>query len=144
MLRDDIKKFVADQKPAVLAVPSPELPNWDGQIFVTRVSPLVLEQHRKNVENDEDNERASFVQLVACDAEGSRIFQEEDILWLSTCAALMPLIERLYWAGREVSGLTDENRESWRKNSKSTGENGSPCSCAAPSLPATDSTSSGS
>lgn len=142
MLRDEIKRFVQCSSMPVLAVPTPELPQWDGQIFVTRVSPRALATHWKDAaEEDSLDERAAFVVLVASDKEGSRIFQEEDVLWLSTTPLLMPLIERLYWAGREFNGLTEENRTAWRKNSKGTGDVGSPSSCAAPSTPALDSTS---
>ena len=144
-LRDEIKSYVKDIPMPVLAVPTPELPNWDGQIFVTRVCPRALAEHWKDSEEDDQcDERAAFVALVASDKDGSRIFQDEDVLWLSTSAVLMPLVERLYWAGREHNGLTEENRTAWRKNSKSTGGDGLPSSCAAPSTPATASTSTAS
>lgn len=140
-LRDDIKSFVKDSPLPVLAVPTPELPQWDGQIFVTRVCARALASHWKDAEEEEAfDERAAFVALVASDDKGSRIFQDEDVLWLSTTPFLMPLVERLYYAGLEHNGLTRENRQAWRKNSKSTGDGGSPSSCAAPSPPATAST----
>jgi hypothetical protein len=140
-LRDEIKSFVKDQKAAVLAVPTPELPQWDGQIYVTRVCARALASHWKESDEDESlDERASFVVLVASDKEGSRIFQDEDILWLSTTPLLMPLVERLYFAGMEHNGLTRENRMAWRKNLPGTGDGGLPSSCAAPSIPASAST----
>jgi hypothetical protein len=135
-LRDEIQSFVKSSPLPVLAVPTPELPAWDGQIFVTRVSPRALAEHWKDADEDDyGDERAAFVVLVASDKDGSRIFQDEDVLWLSTTPFMMPVVERLYWAGRQHNGLTEENRTAWRKNSKSTGGDGSPSSCAAPSTP---------
>jgi hypothetical protein len=140
-LRDDIKSFVKESPLPVLAVPTPELPQWDGQIFVTRVCARALASHWKEAEEDGAlDERAAFVALVAADEKGSRIFQDEDVLWLSTTPYMMPLVESLYWAGRYFNGLTEENRQAWRKNSKGTGDDGSPSSCAAPPQPATAST----
>lgn len=131
-LRDDIKTFVKDAPIPVLAVPTPELPALDGKIFVTRTNQRALAQYWKEVSEDESNdERAAFVVLVASDKDGSRIFQEEDVLWLSTDPHLTSLIEKLYWAGRDINGLTEENRQSWRKNLGSTGGGGLPSSCAA-------------
>ena len=144
-LRDEIKSFVKESSVPVLAVPTPELPQWDGQIFVTRVCARALASHWKDADEDDAlDERAAFVALVASDKDGSRIFQDEDILWLSTTPFMMPLLERLYWAGRWFNGLTDENRQAWRKNLSCTGDGGSPSSCAAPSQPATGSMSTAS
>ena len=140
-LRDDIKSFVKVSPMPVLAVPTPELPQWDGQIFVTRVCtepwPATGRKPRRTTRltSGPPSWRA-----VASDKDGSRIFQDEDVLWLSTTPFLMPLVERLYWAGRQHNGLTEENRQAWRKNLPSTGDGGSPSSCAAPSQPATAST----
>lgn len=140
-LRDDIKAFAAQEAVPVLAVPTPELPKWDGQVFVTRSSPREVAVLWKD-SDDEDklDERAAFVVQIACDAKGSRIFQAEDVEWLSTCKLLTPMVERLYWAGLAFNGLTTENREAWRKNSAGTGGGGSPSSCAAPSTPDSAST----
>jgi hypothetical protein len=140
-LRDEIKSFVKDTIIPVLAVPTPELPQWDGQIYVTRVCARALASHWKDAEEEDAlDERAAFVSLVASDKEGSRIFQDEDVLWLSTTPFMMPLVERLYWAGRQHNGLTEENRTAWRKNSPGTGDAGLPSSCAAAQAPATAST----
>jgi hypothetical protein len=144
-LRDEIRSFTQNTKPPVLAVPTPELPQWDGQIFVRRVSPRAFANFWLEGADEEDfDERARFAVLAASDADGSRIFQDEDILWLTTCELLTPMVERLYWAGRFHNGLTEENRTSWRKNSPSTGGGGSPSSCAEQSTQVLDSTSTGS
>ena len=144
-LRDEIKSFVNAAKPQTFPVATPELPQWDGQICVTRVSAhAVADCWHEDNPDDQLDERARFVCLVACDEVGSRIFQEEDVLWLSTCQFLAPIVERLYWAGREVNGLTEENRKAWRKNSPGTGGGGSPSSCAGPATRDSDSMSTAS
>jgi len=145
-LRDEIKTFVTAKKPSLLPVPTPELPQYEGQIFVGRVNPRAITDCFKPTEDgDVDaDERARFVQLVACDAAGSRIFQPEDVLWLSTNEELTPFVERLYWAGRYHNGLTEENRTAWRKNLSSTAGSGSPCSSAVASTPVSDFASTGS
>jgi hypothetical protein len=121
-------------KTPVILVPTPELPKWDGQIGVTRSSLHTIAAGWQNTDAaDSLDERAIFVVRVACAEDGNRIFNDEDVLWLSTNAYLAPMIERLYHAGRYVCGLTDENRLSWRKNLPSTGDAGSPSSCAEPS-----------
>lgn len=127
-LRDQIKTYVDATKSPVLSVPTPELPEFDGQIFVSRVSPRSLETYWKDSEEEEElaDDRARFAALVACDADGSRIFQSEDVQWLSNSPLLMPMVERLYWAGREHNGLTEENRRAWRKNLPATADVGSP------------------
>jgi hypothetical protein len=51
---------------------------------------------RSAAEPNITDERVSFVVLCACDAKGSRIFQEEDVGWLNQCALWGPMIERLY------------------------------------------------
>jgi hypothetical protein len=141
MLRDEIKSYVEKTKCPVMPVPTPDYPQWDGKIFVTRTNQRAIASCWKEAaEDDGVDERAAFVQLVACDSEGSRIFQPEDVLMLSTTPHLTPLVERLYFAGRHFCGLTDENREAWRKNSASTGDAGSPSSCAEQSTPDTAST----
>ncbi len=140
-LRDDIKAFAAAEAVPVLAVPTPELPKWDGKIFVTRSSPREVARCWKGLDDEETlDERVRFVVDVACDECGSRIFQVDDIEWLSTCKLLTPMIERLYAAGLHFNGLTEENRNAWRKNSGGTGGGGLPSSCAEPSTPASVST----
>lgn len=140
-LRDEIRTFVASAPLPVLAVPTPELPQWDGHIFVTRVAARVLASCWKDTDDENSlDERAALVIHVACDKDGSRIFQPEDVEWLSSTPLLSPMVERLYWAGRHFNGLTEESRTAWRKNSASTGGGGSPSSCAAPSPPASGST----
>jgi hypothetical protein len=138
-LKEDIRAYVLTAKCPVQMVPTPDLPAWDGKIGVTRTTPRMLALHWRD-SDDEDNSidgRVRFMILVACDAEGNLIFTEGDVHWLSTCAVLMPTIERLYYAGLEHNGLTEENRGAWRKNSEATAGVGSPTCSAVPALPDT-------
>jgi hypothetical protein len=116
-LRDDIKAGVSESAPAIIPVPTPEIPKWDGQIFVTSACPRAIANVGREADEAESlDEKAGFVQIVACDSSGSRIWQPEDVLWLSTTAAMQPVVERLYAAGLFVCGLTRESRDAWRKN----------------------------
>ena len=140
-LRETIFATIEKASTPVMAVPTPELAELDGQIFVTRTSPRALANHWKDAEEYEGlDEKAAFVCLVASDKDGNRIFKQEDMMRLSINTYLMPIVERLYWAGREYNGLTEENRRAWRKNSESTAGGGLPSSSAAPSIPDTGST----
>jgi hypothetical protein len=135
-LAEDIRAYATGEKSPVLKVPSPELPNWDGQLGVCRRSPRAIAKHWKDSEEEESiDERARFVVLVTCDLEGNRIFGDADTLWLSCNNLLTPLVERFYWAGRQHNGLTEENRRAWEKNSAPTAAAGSPSSSSAPSRP---------
>jgi hypothetical protein len=136
-LRDQLRSFASEPSP-VLKVPTPELPGMDGQLFVRRATPLEWEEVW--ADPDQDNERARTVVLLACDSAGVRVFSADDALWLGVSPGLTPLVERLYWAGREHNGLTQGNREAWRKNSPGTAGSGSPCCSAAPCPPAAGST----
>lgn len=140
-MRDDIRAAAAAAKTLVVPVPTPELPQWDGKIGVAPASLHTIAAGWQNTDaSDALDERAIFVVRVACDLDGNRIFNDEDVMWLSTNAFLAPVIERLYFAGRHVCGLTEENRTAWRKNLAGTGDAGSPSSCAEPATPATAST----
>lgn len=142
-LRDEIREYARTTPPAPLPVPTPDLPKWDGRIFVRRVASGVIHRYLTGL-SDDDDPRAATVALLACDETGNRIFADEDTLWLSTAAALGPTVERLYAAACWHNGLTEANREGWRKNSGSTAESGSPCSSAVPAPPDSASTGSGS
>jgi hypothetical protein len=123
-----------------LPVPSPELPQWEGKMFVKRICPRKIADCFDIDKDDLIDEKPIFVAQVACDGEGSRIFQDEDVLFLTTSEYLQSLVERFYWAGRAHNGLTEDNHRAWRKNLPSTGGGGSPSSCAAQSIPDTAST----
>jgi hypothetical protein len=140
-IREDIRSWAQQARTPVLPVPTPELPQWDGKIGVTRVSQRAIASYWRDADEDEArDEVARFVTLVTCDLDGNRVFTEDDVLWLSTSAVMSPVIQRLYWAGREHNGLTEENRRAWRKNFVPMVGGGSPSSSAGPSTPDTAST----
>jgi hypothetical protein len=143
--RDDfITDLNASPAPAPTPVPTPDLPKWDGKIFVRRVASGVVQNFYRRFAADGADTRAAATAWFACDAAGNRIFNDDDVLWLSQTAAMGPTNERIYAAACFVNGLTVENREGWRKNFESTAGSGSPCSSAAPSTPASASTSAAS
>ena len=117
MLRDELLTIVQTGKSPVMPVPTPELPEQDGKIFVRRASPRELQANSDRDQQEGRNERCDFVVLVAADSEGTRIFSDEDSRTLADSPALMPVVERLYWAGLRHNGLTREQRELSAKNS---------------------------
>ena len=145
-LRDEIITEVSKSPaPGPFPIPTPDLPKWDGRFFIRRVASGVVQNFfRKFSGKDDSDIAAAAAAWFAADEAGNRIFNDEDVLWLSQSPAMGPTNERLYAAACHYNGLTQENREGWRKNSASTGANGSPCSCAAPSTPVSDSTSAAS
>jgi len=138
-LRDEIRDYAQRTPPAPLPVPTPDLPRHDGKIFVRRVASGVIHAYIRKLDDDADP-RAATVAILACDESGNRIFNDDDVLWLSTAAALGPTIERLYVAGCFWNGLDESNRSAFRKNLPSMEPSGSPCCSAEPSTPAADST----
>jgi len=131
-LREEIKKSrnAADVPP--VPFPVPEWPNVDGQLFLRTMTPLEADLLWSGLDEDNPEIRAPFATRVLCDANGQRVLADDDALWLSHKE--LPVIERAYAMGRQVNGLTDENRRGLVKNSAGTADAGSPSSSAGPSL----------
>ena len=128
-LRDDLRTFTQAAPKAPLAVPTPELPQWDGKIFCRALSSDAIVNHWRDGGEDADaNDRTRFFVLAAGDEAGNRVFVDEDALWLGQSAFWTPIVERFCWAARHHNGLTDENRSAWRKNSPGTAAAGLPSS----------------
>jgi len=137
-LREEIRnsRNAADVPPTPF--PAPEWPNVSGQLFLRVMTPREVDLLFAGVGEGETDFRAPFVSHVLCDANGVRVLSDEDAEWLAFKE--LPVIERAYQMGREINGLTEENRKGVQKNSGGTAEGGSPSSSAAPSTPVTAST----
>jgi hypothetical protein len=119
--------------PAPVPMPTPELQKWDGKIFVRRVSSGVVRNFYKKFGGDDALDLSAAATVwFACDEAGNRIFNDDDLMAISANPAFCALNERIYAAACYINGLTEKNREGWRKNSASTAGNGSPSSSAAP------------
>ena len=112
-------------------VATPEWPQVDGKLFLRQLSAMAVDNYYTKAQSDDTNWRARFVCLVLSDENGNRVLQDDDALALGQKE--ITVVDRLYWAGREFNGLTEANRSTIQKNSESTGGDGSPSSCCAPS-----------
>jgi hypothetical protein len=120
-------------------VPTPEWPELDGLLYVRVMSVFEADQlFSRNADEDDGNDRARFVCAVVVDEQHNRVFTDDDAVWLGHKE--INVIERIYWAGREHNGLTEENRKLVRKNLSAAAVSGLPSSSAAPSTPDTVST----
>jgi hypothetical protein len=120
------------------AVPVPEIPAFDGKIFVHKVSAKELDA--VVAKDDDVNSRARYAALFACDEAGHRLWGDHQVEQIGNKPELLFLIERINYAGRVHNGLTEESRKLVEKNSAGGEESGSPASSAALATPVTAST----
>lgn len=100
-----------------------EVPEWKATVYVRMLSgterdrfeaSLVKGQGKQRAP-DLANLRARLVVLCAVDAEGNRIFKDEDVAALGAKAAA-PL-DRLFTAAQSLNGLTEKDVEELAGNS---------------------------
>lgn len=123
-LRDQIMQ--ADDLPTK-AVPTPEWPGTDGEVFARCLSGNERDQWEVFMTNASEadpeggdderrykantsNIRATMVAMGACDKDGDDIFSQADVVRLGLKSGAV--LDRLYDAIREVSGMSkDETAE---------------------------------
>jgi hypothetical protein len=115
----------------VTQVPTPEWPELDGKVYVRTMSAKARDKWEADIIADPDkrnyaNLRAKLVVSCACDVDGVLIFEEADANRLGDEPA--PVIDRLWEAGRKLSGISDEDQEELAKNSGETADAASPSS----------------
>ncbi len=140
-LRDQIMQ--ADDLPRK-AVPTPEWPGTDGEVFAQCLSGkqrdqwevFMTNQSEADPEGEEDerrykanttNIRATMVVMGACDKDGDDIFSQSDVVQLGLKSGAV--LDRLYDAIREVSGMGKDEKE---KNPTSARGNDSPTDSPSP------------
>lgn len=135
-LRDQIKQSVTTAKRTLWPVPTPEIPEFDGQVFVTKRAAKVMARllDAESATKDTTTAAAQFVVATAVDKDGSPVWQADDVEWLASTDELGPMVSRIAWAGRDINGLLARD---WRKNAPTEGA-GSPSSSVEPSIPATE------
>jgi hypothetical protein len=138
-LGGEILSFAAPD--ALRKVPCPEMPAWDGRLFVRRVSAAELDV--VVARDDDRNSRARYAALFACNENGKRLWFDDQAEQLGDRPGLLWLIERITHYGRTLNGLSDENRKAAEKNFEAAEESGSPGSSAAPATRDTASTGGG-
>lgn len=112
----------------VRPVPCPELPVFDGKVFVRKVSAKELDD--VTADDSAANYRARSAVLFACDASGTRLWRNDQADAVGAKAELLFLVERINHAGRLHNGLTEESRTLTEKNSVGGEASGSPVSSA--------------
>lgn len=81
------------------------------------------------------NIRARLLVLVLCDAEGKRVFREEDAVELGGLPAVA--LDRWYEQAARLSGMSKDADEELAKNCGRAGEGGSPSSLPTPAASGT-------
>ena len=128
-LKDKIKSNRS--KRAIEAVPTPEWADADGETHVRGLSAKERDSWEADIvrdpkKRDLSNIRAKFVVLCSCDKAGELAFKPEDAGWLGEENA--GVIDRLWDAGRKLSGITDEDDEELVKNCEETTDDALPTS----------------
>src|ERR1035438_6321076 len=99
-------------RPAPLAVATPEWPTLDGQIYVRKLTAGELDKFYAEIE--EGSERAPFVALVACGPDNAPLFKESDADDLAELA--FEPIDRIAFLGQQFNGMLPEQRKDRLKN----------------------------
>jgi len=126
MLRDDLKYACQTTFRQVLPLPAPELAAAAAlELFVRELRGEDLLYIAKSETGLDD--RARWAVRSLCDAAANRILADQDLDWVGGDEGLpTPLLERAYWAAREITGYTEANRKSFLTPSAATGGSGSP------------------
>ena len=111
MIREKLfAAYKTREKP--LAVPTPEWPELDGQVFVRKLTAGELDKFYAG--DNQGNERARFVALVACDENNERQFKDSDV---SDIAELpFDVIDRIAYKGQWFNKMLSDQREEMQKN----------------------------
>ena len=97
------------------AVPTPEWPQADGKIFVRTLTATERVQFALSVEEgDKTNYFARLAVLTACDADGTRIWDENDAAALGQKDS--PPVERIALVAQRLAGIGRDVTEGMRKN----------------------------
>jgi hypothetical protein len=124
MLRDTLQSACKYLGRKTLPLPAPEL-NLTDPLFVRELRGEDIVFVSKSETGLEDRLRWAVRSLS--DSSGNRVLNDGDLDWIGGDAGLpTPLIERAYWAARQVAGYTEENRKSFLTTSPAAAASGSP------------------
>lgn len=92
-----------------------EVPEWGGVVFIRALSGTdrdsweqsVLEQHGEDVQVNMAGARAKLAALSIVDADGERMFSEDEIDELSKKSGRA--LDRIFSAARKLNGITKED-----------------------------------
>lgn len=112
----NIKGLTRDQILAVndVQIEAVAVPEWGGTIYVRGMSGTerdafessIVEIRGKSRKMNFENVRARLASLTVCDADGNRLFTEQDIKVLGTKSA--GVLQRVFKIAQRLSGLTDD------------------------------------
>ncbi len=108
------------------------VPEWGGDVLVRGMTGIerdqfeakILDQSGKKTKVNLQNARARLVAITCVDADGNRIFTENEIVLLGTKSAAA--LDRVYDVAASLSGISDEDIEELLGNSKATTSGDSP------------------
>lgn len=118
-------EILAAQDLTTEVVPVPE---WGGDVLVRSLTGAARDQYeadfllidtskgKPTYDMDLENARARLVALSVVDESGKLIFDDDDVIDLGKKSAAA--LDRVYAASKRISGLSDDDVEELRKNSK--------------------------
>ena len=120
-----IKDTIRNRKRTIITepVPTPEWPDVDGTVCVRKLSArqqddweadILIVDGKLSKTRDFKNIRAKFAVLCACDKDGVLLFDSEDADWIGD--EDVTVVDRLWEAGRKLSGISDKDNEELAKN----------------------------
>jgi len=104
------------------------VPEWGGEVLVRSLTGAARDQYeadfllidtsrgKPTYDMDLENARARLVALSVVDEDGKLLFDDADVFALGEKSAAA--LDRVYSTAKRISGLSDEDVEELRKNSK--------------------------
>lgn len=104
------------------------VPEWGGEVLVRSLTGTARDQYeadfllidtsrgKPSYDMDLENARARLVALSVVDESGTLIFSDDDVIELGKKSA--SALDRVYAASKRISGLSDDDVEELRKNSR--------------------------
>jgi hypothetical protein len=95
-----------------------EVPEWGGHVHIRPMTGGERDAFEFDVTSRKNKNyrgvRARLIAMVVCDADGARMFSDEDVEELQAKNA--SALDRLFSAAQRISGLTDEDVEELEGN----------------------------
>lgn len=99
-----------------------QLPEWGGSVYVRSLTgaerdafeATIVQRNGKDVKTNLRNLRARLVVLAACDADGGRIFSDQDAVALGAKNAAA--LDRIFSVAQRLSGLRDDDVQELAEN----------------------------
>lgn len=111
------------------------VPEWcEDDLYIRTLSAADRDEWETKLDKEPGNFRARLVVMALVDADGNRVFEDEDAVALGTKSSAV--VSRLFNKASKVNGLLRSDVEDYEKNSARAASDasgsGSPCNGAAP------------